>query len=117
MAFFWRTPTHELQAAAFGTVLRECGLLRSARPSYRPDLAEVARVCDAYHAFRSFCPETVISFEHGWYLLQVLARLDEYVLARCPDCRALWIRDNLGLLPDNCVACRTRLPPGMLARD
>ena len=42
---------------------------------------------------------------------QVLARLDEFVLARCPDCQALWIRDTLDLLPDNCAACRVAAPP------
>jgi hypothetical protein len=52
----------------------------------------------------------VISFEHAWHLLHVLARLDEFVLARCPDCHATWIRDTLDLLPDNCAACRTDPP-------
>jgi hypothetical protein len=52
----------------------------------------------------------VISFEHAWHLLHVLARLDEFVLARCPDCEALWVRDTLDLLPDNCAACRTGPP-------
>ena len=86
MSFFWRSPVHELQAAALGALLRQCGLLAHAQVLYRPDLDEVARFCDVYETFCNLCPTTVITFEHAWYLLQVLARLDEFVLARCPDC-------------------------------
>ena len=43
---------------------------------------------------------------------ELLARLDEFVPDRCPDCRGLWIRDTLDLLPDNCPACRTAPPAG-----
>ena len=111
MSFFWRSPVHELLAAALGALLRQCGLLAHAQVLYRPDLDEVARFCDVYETFCNLCPATVITFEHAWYLLQVLARLDEFVLARCPDCQALWIRDTLDLLPDNCAACRVVAPP------
>jgi Flagellar transcriptional activator (FlhC) len=111
MSFFWRSPAHELQAAALGSLLHHCGLLGRPQVLYRPSLDEVARFCDVYETFCHLCPTTVISFEHAWYLLQVLARLDEFVLARCPDCRALWIRDTLDLLPDNCAACRVDAPP------
>jgi hypothetical protein len=41
----------------------------------------------------------------------VLAHKDEFVLARCPDCQAAWIRDMLDVLPDNCAACRAGAPP------
>jgi len=63
-----------------------------------------------YETFCALCPATVISFEHAWHLLHVLVRLDEFVVARCPDCHAIWIRDTLDLLPDNCAACRTDPP-------
>jgi hypothetical protein len=32
------------------------------------------------------------------------------VLVRCADCQAIWIRDTLDLLPDNCAACRADPP-------
>jgi hypothetical protein len=110
MSFFWRSPAHELEAAALGALLRQCGFLGRPQLLYRPGLEEVARFCDVYETFRSVCPLTAITFEHAWYLLHVLARLDEFVLARCPDCHATWIRDTLDLLPDNCAACRTDPP-------
>lgn len=110
MAFFRRSPAHELQAAALGSLLQQGRLIGPPQLLYRPSLDEVSRFCDLYEAFRSLCPSTVISIEHAWHLLHVLVRSDEFVLARCPDCSALWVRDTLDLLPDNCVACRSQLP-------
>jgi hypothetical protein len=107
MAYFRRSGEHELQAAALGSMLRNCGLLGHPPRLPGPSADEVARFCDVYEAFLCICPGTPISFEHAWYLGQVLAHGDEYVLARCPDCRAAWIRDTLDILPDNCATCRT----------
>jgi len=110
MSFFRRSPHHELQAAALAALLHHCRFIGRPQVLYRPSIDEVNRFCDVYETFCSLCPATVISFEHAWHLLHVLARLDEFVLARCPDCHATWIRDTLDLLPDNCAACRTDPP-------
>jgi Flagellar transcriptional activator (FlhC) len=110
MSFFRRSPSHELQAAALCALLRQCGFLGRPQVLYRPSLDEISRFCDVYDTFCVLCPATVITFEHAWHLLHVLVRLDEFVLARCPDCDALWVRDTLDLLPDNCAACRTAPP-------
>jgi len=111
MSYFRRSPAHELQAATIGTMLSLCGLLGRRQALHRPTIEEVARFCDVYETFVSLCPCAVITLEHAWYLLQVLAYADEFVLARCPDCQAVWIRDVLDLLPDNCVACRSNALP------
>lgn len=110
MSFFRRSPVHELQAAALAALLRHCGFISQPQALHRPSLDEISRFCDVYEAFCSLCPATVISFEHAWHLWQVLVRIDEFVLARCPDCHGAWIRDTLDLLPDNCPACRARPP-------
>jgi hypothetical protein len=111
MAYFRRTPEHELQAATLGALLRCCGLLQRHSPAQRPSLEEVARFCDVFETFSSVCPTPAITFEHAWFLLQMLARDNEYVLANCQDCQSLWIRDLLDILPDNCPACRMGLYP------
>jgi hypothetical protein len=111
MAYFRRSHEHEMQAAVLGSMLRCCGMLDPRRMLQRPSIDEVARFCDVYDAFRSVCPTVLITFEHAWYLRQVLARDDEYVLVNCPDCQGLWVRDTLDILPDNCAACRRGPPP------
>jgi hypothetical protein len=47
----------------------------------------------------------------------VLCQSDEYVLAICPDCRALWIRDTLEVFPVVCAACRVPLLPDPARED
>ncbi len=106
MSFFRRSPEHELQAATLGSMMRSCGLLAKRSPPQALSLIEVDRLCDVYASHRELCSTRLISFEHAWYLRQVLARNDEWVLTRCRDCRCLWIRDMLDLLPEVCVVCR-----------
>jgi hypothetical protein len=117
MSYFRRTPEHELQAATLATLLSCCGMLRRVHRLPAPRIEDVARFCDVYEAFLCVCPSSLISFEHAWYLGQTLALRDEYVLARCPDCRAVWIRDKLDVLPYNCAACRTAEPPDPARED
>jgi hypothetical protein len=112
MSYFRRSPQHELQAATLGSMLARCGLLGRSQVLRQPTIEEVDRFCDVFETFLSLCPAPVITLEHAWYLLQVLAHDDVYVLARCPDCHATWIRDTLDVLPDNCAVCRSNGLPG-----
>ena len=84
--------------------------LSQATAANAPTIEEVAGFCDVYETFLCVCPSTAISFEHAWYLGQVLRHGDEYVLAACPTCRALWIRDRLSVIPNVCAGCRVSLP-------
>jgi hypothetical protein len=111
MSYFRRSPEHELQAATLGSMLSLCGLLGSMPSLRRPTIDEVARFCDVYETFVSLCPHAVITLEHAWYLLQVLAHADVFVLTRCRKCDATWIRDTLDVLPDTCASCRPGSPP------
>jgi hypothetical protein len=106
MGFFLRTLQHELEAATMACLLLACGLLGRPGLLQRLSLEEIARFCDAYDTFVGLQPGAVITFEHAWYLMHVLARDDEYALSRCPECGALWVRDRLDLVPVVCPTCR-----------
>ena len=110
MSFFRRSLEHEQEAALLGTLVRSCGLILRFPGAFRPGLEDVSRFCDVYETFADLWREPHASFEHAWHLWQVLVRVDEFVLARCPDCDGAWIRDTLDLLPDNCPACRAHPP-------
>jgi hypothetical protein len=109
MSFFLRSPLHELEAATIASMLLACGLLYRAGVLSRLTLEEVARFCDVYDTFLAVRPGALVSFEHAWYLMHVLARNDEFALVPCATCRALWIRDRLDLTPLVCVSCRMSL--------
>lgn len=113
MSFFARSVEHEVEAATLAALLRLCGLLAD-RPTGRAGrLEDTARFCSAYETFRSLCPAAHVSFEHAWFLRQVLARHEDYAAVPCPRCRGLWIRDRLALQDGHCAACRH--PPLPLA--
>jgi hypothetical protein len=109
MGFFKRTPRHELEAATVASLLSACGLPGHAGVLQRLTLEEVARFCDVYDTFLTIRPGTVVTFEHAWYLMHVLARNDEYALTPCRTCRALWVCDRLDLAAVVCASCRTPL--------
>lgn len=118
MAFFRRSLEHEQQAAMLGSMVRACGLITRFQQGFRPSLDDVARFCDVYDTFKALWPHPYISFEHAWHLWQVFCRDDdEYVLATCPGCAALWLRDTLEILPDSCPACRRGLWPADSANE
>jgi hypothetical protein len=109
MSFFRRSLEHEQQAAMLGSMVRACGLISRCPNGFRPGVEDVSRFCDVYDTFSGLWPNPHISFEHAWHLWQVFCRDDEYVLATCPACAALWLRDTLEILPDVCPACRRGL--------
>jgi hypothetical protein len=109
MAFFRRSPEHEIEAATLAGLLETCGLIHRRGPLLTRSLEETARFCTVYETFRSVCPRAHVSFEHAWYLLEVLSRDDEYTVARCTGCGGLWVRDRLSIAPARCAGCRS--PP------
>ena len=109
MAFFRRSLEHEQETAVLCVLLWRCELVVAFPRGFRPTLEQVALACSAYEAFAGLWPNPHISFEHAWHLWQVCCSGDEHVLADCPTCGALWLRDTLELLPDNCAACRRGL--------
>ena len=117
MSFFRKSVDHEIQAAALGCMLCCCGLIGHPPRLPGPAIGEVSRFCDVYETFLYICPDTAITWEHAWFLGQVLSNRDEYVLASCPDCRAAWIRDTLDVLPYNCATCRAAYLPDSADED
>jgi hypothetical protein len=109
MSFFARTPMHELEAATVASLLLACDLLYRPGVLARLSLEDVARFCDVYDTFVTVRPGALLTFEHAWYLMHVLARNDEFVLVPCAACGALWVRDRLELAPPVCVGCRAPL--------
>jgi hypothetical protein len=108
MAYFRRSLELEQQAATLGTLVWRCELVFEFPDGFRPRLEHVAQFCNVYETFASIWPSP-FSFEHAWHLWQVLCSRDEHVLAQCPGCQAIWLRDLLEILPDDCPACRRGL--------
>jgi len=113
--FFVRNPWIQAEASLLAHVFAAWNLLR-----ILPDLATAAatpadhldfgqRFCTAYEEFRAAYPDTPITFEHAWGLLNALTDRDELLLLDCSDCSGFYVQDALALDGRRCPACR--VPP------
>jgi hypothetical protein len=113
--FFVRNPWIQAEASLLAHVFAAWDLLR-----ILPDLATAAatpadhlnfgqRFCAAYEEFRAEYPDTPITFEHAWGLLNALTDRDELLLLDCGDCSGFYVQDALALDGRRCPACR--VPP------
>lgn len=113
--FFVRNPWIQAEATLLTHVFAAWGLLR-----ILPDLATAGvtpagrlafgeAFCTAYEEFRSDNPDSIITFEHAWGLLNTLTDGDELRLLDCGDCSSFYVQDALALDGRRCPACR--VPP------
>lgn len=113
--FFVRNPWIQAEASLLAHVFAAWDLL-----CILPDLATAAatpadhlhfgqRFCAAYEEFCAAYPNTPITFEHAWGLLNALTDRDELLLLDCGDCSGFYVQDALALDGRRCPACR--VPP------
>lgn len=110
--FFVRNPWIQAEATLLTHVFAAWGLLR-----ILPDLATAGTnpagrlaygeaFCAAYEEFRADNPESTITFEHAWGLLNTLTAGDDLRLLDCADCSSFYVQDALALDGRRCPACR-----------
>ncbi len=110
VAFFFRTPEINFQAAQLASLFLMYGLV-AATPAglearYRLGaLDSGALLCLAYEAYLELHAPARISFEHAWFLLAALARRDEMSVGRCDACGCLRLRDLLARRRLACGSC------------
>jgi len=65
--------------------------------------------CDAYETHLQLLRTTRISFEHAWFLLQLLVRGGALQLARCRHCCSRYLRDALNVARRACPVCELKV--------
>ena len=97
-AFFTRNTQAQFEASLLASLFISFGLLSATRRRSR-DLIEVGRLfCDAYELHGQLLGMLQISFEHAWFLLQLLSRSRELELTRCRQCDSLYLRNDFNPL-------------------
>jgi hypothetical protein len=61
--------------------------------------------CDAYETHRQLLCNADISFEHAWFLLQLLTRNAELHAVRCRHCDSQYLRDRVNMCRRACPVC------------
>ena len=108
VAFFTRNTHAQFESSVLASVFTSFGLLHAAR-SIEPSSLEFGRVfCDAYETHRQLLATAAISFEHAWFLLQLLSRNAGLLTARCRQCDSRYLRDSVNVPRRNCPVCKLK---------
>jgi hypothetical protein len=110
VAFFVRNARAQLEASTLASVFAMFGLWRTqsnAPPgSLAPGSIEFGRLfCDAYETHRQLLRNADISFEHAWFLLQLLSRNADLLAVRCRHCDSQYLRDRVNQCRRACPVC------------
>jgi hypothetical protein len=107
VAFFTRNAELQFESSFLANLFAAFGLLRERRtalPEQSPlELGEI--FCDAYETHRQLLQSASISFEHAWFLLQLLKRGEQLRVAHCRLCRSDYLHDLINLSHRACPTC------------
>ena len=110
IAFFTRNARVQFEASLLVAVCASLDLIHA--PSGKRELVDLGkRFCDAFETHRQLLRNADISFEHAWFLLQLLSRNADLHAVRCRHCDSQYLRDRVNLCRRTCPVCtlkRTR---------
>lgn len=107
VAFFIRNTRVQFESSLLASVFTVFGLLRAEMATAEP--IELGRLfCDAYETHRQLIMSAEISFEHAWFLLQLLTRSGDLRAVRCRHCDSQYLQDRIGGCRRSCPACKLK---------
>ena len=107
VAFFTRNAEAHFECSFLANLYVAFGLLRD-RHSTLPEQSslEIGEVfCDAYETHQQLLPSASISFEHAWFLMQLLNRGEQLRITHCRQCRSDFLHDLINLSHRECPTC------------
>lgn len=110
VAFFTRNTLMQFEASLLNSVFAAFGLLHAATPVVTdgPSIEYGELFCDAYETHRQLLHTTRISFEHAWFLLQLLTRGGALKTARCRHCNGRYLCDRFSVARRSCPSCELK---------
>jgi hypothetical protein len=108
IAFFTRNTQAQFEASLLAGVFTAFGLLERHESAERDTIAYGTLFCDAYETHLQLLQSGAISFEHAWFLLQLLIRNTVLHTLRCRHCDGQFLHDRSSVLRRACPACRLK---------
>lgn len=110
VAFFTRNINMQFEASFLNSVFAAFGLLQAAGTAVSGDasIEQGELFCDAYETHRQLLHTTRITFEHAWFLLQLLSRGGALKNARCRHCSSRYLRDGMNAARISCPFCELK---------
>jgi hypothetical protein len=115
VAFFVRNARAQLESSMLASVFAAFGLWRAQSSAHlavhtvgsiSSGSIEFGRLfCDAYETHRQLLLNADISFEHAWFLLQLLLRNADLHAVRCRHCDSQYLRDRVNACRRACPVC------------
>ncbi|HKE93773.1 MAG TPA: FlhC family transcriptional regulator [Povalibacter sp.] len=112
IAYFTRNVHMQFEASCLSSVFAAFGLLRCHRSTLGDETSLECgeRFCDAFETHRQVLPGARISFEHAWFLLQLLNRGASLRPVSCRHCSSRYLRDRLNAAARHCPFCELKSP-------
>ncbi len=107
IAFFTRSAQLQFESSFLANLFTTFGLMRERRMPLpgRAALHFGTMFCDAYETHRQLVPTVSITFEHAWFLLQLLQRGEQLRIAHCRQCRSDYVHDLINPSHRGCPTC------------
>lgn len=109
IAFFTRNAHMQFETSFLNSVFAAFGLLHAGAAFSAAASIEYGELfCDAYEMHRQLLHTTRITFEHAWFLLQLLSRGSALKAARCRHCSSRYLHDCLNAARRSCPFCELK---------
>lgn len=112
VTYFVRNTRAQFESSLLAGAFAAFGLLyaiQNKMPSEPPDPVDYGRrFCDAYETHQQLLKTQTVSFEHAWFLLQLLNRSGDLRAVRCRHCDSYYLRDKFNLCRHTCPTCRLK---------
>ncbi len=110
IAFFTRNAQLQFESSLLVSVFTAFGLMQQeGSPAGETTLEFGELFCDAYETHRQLLSRAAaVSFEHAWFLLQLLHRRNDLRMTRCRRCQSHYLRDLVNLSPRSCPVCELK---------
>jgi hypothetical protein len=116
LTFFIRNTRAQFESSLLASAFTAFGLLHAQRgPSANKNadndqgpLEFGSLFCDAYETHQQLLNNPTLSFEHAWFLLQLLNRSGDLHAVRCRHCDGYYLRDRFNVCQHTCPACKLK---------
>ena len=111
ITFFVRNTRAQFESSLLASAFTAFGLLqpqRAAGEIQRAPLEYGRLFCDAYETHQQLLNQPSLSFEHAWFLLQLLNRSGDLHAVRCRHCDSHYLQDRFNVCRHSCPACKLK---------
>lgn len=112
VTYFVRNTRAQFESSLLASAFAAFGLLQPAEDKQQnesTDSLDVGRrFCDAYETHQQMLNTQTLSFEHAWFLLQLLIRSGDLRAMRCRHCDSSYLKDKFNVCRHSCPTCRLK---------